>query len=69
MVLEEVNQPLVYKTLPLPALLSYQVLVKVIACGVCRRDLHIADGELSYRKLPLIPGHEIVGIVVKKEKK
>jgi propanol-preferring alcohol dehydrogenase len=69
MVLEEVNQPLVYKTLPLPALLSYQVLVKVIACGVCRTDLHIADGELPYPKLPLIPGHEIVGRVVKKGEK
>ena len=42
------------------------VLLKVSACGVCRTDLHIQDGELSGPKLPLIPGHEIVGIVVAK---
>jgi propanol-preferring alcohol dehydrogenase len=41
------------------------VLIKVIACGVCRTDLHIIDGELTQPKLPLIPGHEIVGIIVK----
>lgn len=69
MVLEEVRQPLVYKTLPLPAPLSYQVLIKIIACGVCRTDLHIVDGELQYPKIPLIPGHEIVGVVVKKGEK
>jgi propanol-preferring alcohol dehydrogenase len=69
MVLEEVRRPLVYKTLPLPVPLSSQVLVRVIACGVCRTDLHIVDGELQYPKLPLIPGHEIVGTVVKKGEK
>jgi propanol-preferring alcohol dehydrogenase len=69
MVLEEVCQPLVFKTLPLPSPLPYQVLVKVVACGVCRTDLHIADGELKHPKLPLIPGHEIVCIVVKKGEK
>ena len=40
-----------------------QVLVKVGACGVCRTDLHVVDGELSDPRLPLIPGHEIVGTV------
>src|SRR5205807_9237169 len=40
-----------------------QVLLKVRACGVCRTDLHIVDGELDQPKLPLILGHEIVGIV------
>src|SRR4051794_36943645 len=69
MVLEEARQPLVYKTLTLPSPLSNQVLVKVIACGVCRTDLHIVDGELQHPKLPLIPGHEIIGIVVKRGKK
>jgi len=69
MVLEEVHEPLVYKTLALPAPLSSHVLVEVIACGVCRTDLHIVDGELQYPKLPLIPGHEIVGRVVKKGEK
>jgi propanol-preferring alcohol dehydrogenase len=40
-----------------------QVLIRVKACGVCRTDLHIVDGELTEPKLPLIPGHEIVGTV------
>src|SRR4026208_1236052 len=40
-----------------------QVLVRVSACAVCRTDLHIIDGELPHPKLPLIPGHEIVGRV------
>jgi propanol-preferring alcohol dehydrogenase len=40
-----------------------QVLVKVLACGVCRTDLHVVDGDLSEGKLPIIPGHEIVGRV------
>jgi propanol-preferring alcohol dehydrogenase len=63
MVLEKPKDPLVLKTLPLPLPLPQQVLIKVIACGVCRTDLHIIDGELSHPKLPLIPGHEIVGVV------
>jgi propanol-preferring alcohol dehydrogenase len=54
----------VYKTLPVPVPSSTQVLIKVIACGVCRTDLHIVDGELESPKLPLVPGHEIVGEVV-----
>ena len=64
MVLEGIKNPLVYKTLPLPVPSPQQVLVKVTACGVCRTDLHITDGELDHPKLPLIPGHEIVGTVV-----
>jgi hypothetical protein len=40
------------------------VLIRVQACGVCRTDLHILDGELAEPKLPLVPGHEIVGTVV-----
>jgi len=65
MVLEAPGNPLVEKQLPLPVPSPQQVLVKIIACGVCRTDLHIVDGELKHPKLPLIPGHEIVGIVVK----
>ncbi len=42
-----------------------QVLIQVRACGICRTDLHVVDGELPNPKLPLIPGHEIVGMVVK----
>jgi hypothetical protein len=43
---------------------SRQVLVRVLACGVCRTDLHVADGELTGNKLPLVLGHEIVGDVI-----
>jgi propanol-preferring alcohol dehydrogenase len=42
------------------------VLIRVHACGVCRTDLHVVDGELTEPKLPLVPGHEVVGSVVKK---
>src|SRR4026207_1991511 len=41
-----------------------QLLIRVHACGVCRTDLHVIDGELTEPRLPLIPGHEIVGSVV-----
>ena len=64
MVLHSAKQALVFKDVPVPAPQPNQVLIKVIACGICRTDLHIVDGELTQPKLPLIPGHEIVGIVV-----
>ncbi len=51
---------------PIPAPTSREVLLKVRACGVCRTDLHIIDGELPPVRGPLIPGHEIVGVVVGK---
>ena len=66
MILEKVNQPLQLKSIPVPKPNEKQVLIKIIACGVCRTDLHIVDGELPNPNLPLIPGHEIVGVVVKK---
>lgn len=47
--------------LPTPAVEAGEVLVRVRACGVCRTDLHIVDGELAEPKLPLVPGHEIIG--------
>jgi propanol-preferring alcohol dehydrogenase len=47
-----------------PSPSAQQVLIKVIACGVCRTDLHILDGELAHSKLPLVIGHEIVGVIV-----
>lgn len=50
-------------TLDVPVPGARQVLVRVLACGVCRTDLHIVDGELENPKLPLVPGHEIVGTV------
>ena len=54
---------LVCVELPIPVPSAGQVLVKVKACAVCRTDLHVIDGELRGPKLPLIPGHEIVGII------
>jgi propanol-preferring alcohol dehydrogenase len=66
MVLEAQQQPLVLQTLPVPSPSGQQVLVKIIACGICRTDLHIIDGELKYPELPLIIGHEIVGVVVQR---
>src|SRR5258706_8336108 len=48
-------------TLPQPS--PRQILIRVLACGVCRTDLHVVDGELTDGKLPVIPGHEIVGRV------
>lgn len=63
MVLEEARQPLQLKELPLPHPAAGQLLIQVLACGVCRTDLHIMDGELPNPRLPLVPGHEIVGRV------
>ncbi|MCS7190484.1 MAG: alcohol dehydrogenase catalytic domain-containing protein, partial [Fimbriimonadales bacterium] len=64
MVLERVGEPLVLRELPVPKPNANQVLIRVRACGVCRTDLHVVDGELPRPKLPLILGHEIVGEVV-----
>jgi propanol-preferring alcohol dehydrogenase len=63
MVLEHQRQPLKEVELPDPSPGRGQVLISVRACGVCRTDLHIVDGELSEPKLPLILGHQIVGTV------
>ena len=63
MVLERAGAPLVPRDLPIPEPGPDQVLVRVSACGVCRTDLHVVDGELSEPKLPLVPGHEIIGTV------
>ncbi len=58
--------PLRQTDLRVPEPAAEQVLIRVRACGVCRTDLHVVDGELTEPKLPLIPGHEIVGTVAKK---
>jgi alcohol dehydrogenase, propanol-preferring len=63
MVLDTPGHPLRLLDLPQPQPGSEQVLLKVRACGLCRTDLHIVDGELSQPKLPLIPGHQIVGCI------
>ncbi|MCQ6959206.1 zinc-dependent alcohol dehydrogenase family protein [Mucilaginibacter aquariorum] len=65
MVLNQPGKPMEYKQVPVPQPGKTQVLIKVLACGICRTDLHIFDGELDQPKLPLILGHEIVGTVVK----
>jgi propanol-preferring alcohol dehydrogenase len=66
MVLEAPGSALRQVELPLPEYGTDEILLKVRACGVCRTDLHILDGELAAPKLPLILGHEIVGTVVAK---
>jgi alcohol dehydrogenase, propanol-preferring len=63
MVLGAPGQSLRAADLPAPEPSSGQVLVRVHACGVCRTDLHVVDGELTEPKLPLVPGHQIVGLV------
>lgn len=60
------RRPLALVDLPTPQPGAGQLLVKVRACGVCRTDLHVVDGELTQGKLPVIPGHEIVGTVSEK---
>lgn len=64
MVLEKQHQPLVLKEAARPECFSNQLLIKITACGVCRTDLHVVDGDLTEPKLPLIPGHQIVGAVL-----
>jgi propanol-preferring alcohol dehydrogenase len=63
MVLKETGQPLQLIERPEPLPGAGQVQVKVSACGVCRTDLHVVDGDLSEARLPIIPGHEIVGTI------
>lgn len=64
MVLHKAGEALRHEIVRDPEPAPGQVLVRVEACGVCRTDLHIADGDLKHPRLPLIPGHEIVGRVV-----
>lgn len=63
MVLEKPRQPMQLRDVPKPKPAMGQVLVRVATCAVCRTDLHIVDGELPGPKLPLIPGHQIVGCI------
>ena len=61
--LHAIGEPLLAGDMPVPQPSAGQLLVKVSACAVCRTDLHVVDGELTEAKLPLVPGHEIVGRV------
>ena len=63
MVLDAPGSPLVMRDRPVPQPGAGEILVEVAACGVCRTDLHVVDGELPHPKLPIVPGHEIVGRV------
>jgi propanol-preferring alcohol dehydrogenase len=63
MLLDRAHAPLRAAEVPDPTPGDGQLLIEVRACGVCRTDLHVVDGELTAPKLPLVPGHEIVGIV------
>ena len=65
MILEQTGKPLSLREGPVPEPADHQVLLQVLACGVCRTDLHVVDGELPNPKLPLIIGHEIVGRVTR----
>src|SRR2546430_4563596 len=63
MVLERPRTPLVMRKWPVPRPAAGEILIEVAACGVCRTDLHVVDGVLPNPKLPIVPGHEIVGRV------
>ena len=63
MVLERAGGPLTCVERPVPMPGAGQILVRVSACGVCRTDLHVVDGDLGYPRLPIVPGHEVVGHV------
>lgn len=64
MILDEPGRPLRLADVPVPQPGAGEILLQVEACGVCRTDLHLVDGELPEPRLPVIPGHEIVGRVV-----
>jgi propanol-preferring alcohol dehydrogenase len=59
------DRPLLCTDIPIPQPSEREVLIKVDACGVCRTDLHVVEGELANRLLPVTPGHQVVGRIVK----
>lgn len=63
MLMKKHNEKLIYTKIAKPLLGAHQILIKVTACGICRTDLHVVDGELKNPKLPLIPGHQIIGVI------
>src|SRR5215469_13879409 len=66
MVLERPKTALEMRERPVPSPPPGEVLIEIGACGVCRTDLHIVDGDLPDPKLPVVPGHEIVGTILAK---
>jgi propanol-preferring alcohol dehydrogenase len=65
MIMEQPHQKLHYSELAKPEPNENDILIKITACGLCRTDLHVVDGELKQPKLPVIPGHQIVGLIEK----
>jgi len=63
MVLDKIGTALTLQTVPVPSPGAGELLIKVRACAVCRTDLHVVDGDLRHPRLPLIPGHEVIGTV------
>ena len=63
MVLDRPKTPLILRERPIPQPAGGEILLEIAACGVCRTDLHVVDGDLPHPKLPIVPGHEIVGRV------
>src|SRR6266849_2141799 len=63
MILRRQREPLQLVDVPMPRPKKSEVLIRIEACAVCRTDLHIVDGELEKPKLPLIPGHQIAGVI------
>ena len=61
--LDRPGAPLAMRERPLPACGPGEILIEVAACGVCRTDLHVVDGELQHPNLPIVPGQEIVGCI------
>ncbi|MEI9813101.1 MAG: alcohol dehydrogenase catalytic domain-containing protein [Acidobacteriota bacterium] len=57
------TSPLEFADVAVPQPAEHELLVRVHACGVCRTDLHVIEGELTPRRSPVIPGHQIVGVV------
>jgi propanol-preferring alcohol dehydrogenase len=68
MIFEKTGTPLRATDFPIPKPGANELLIRVLACAVCRTDLHVVDGELPNPKLPLVPGHEIVGLVDRRGK-
>jgi propanol-preferring alcohol dehydrogenase len=64
-ILKRQGQPLEAVDIPVPEIGRRQVLIKVHVCGVCRTDLHVVDGDLTEPALPVVPGHQIVGVVAR----
>jgi propanol-preferring alcohol dehydrogenase len=63
MILKAQKTPMELRDVAVPRPVPGQLLLRVLACGVCRTDLHVVDGDLAEPKLPLIPGHQVVGTV------